>query len=451
MFRNRLYKNSYFLTISTALSVVAGTVLILMAADAASALLFMLMAVISLCGIVLCNHFKKWAETISVKIQNLAREQERLACDIARNRNGISDLKSSLSMAAFAIKSKIKDDDNEAVHERQTLETIATEITKLEKSRQRQNRQTYERQIMKLTSTPAPETRPPKSGTAGTTFSETDDFSDTVILELLHHALKHDQMDLFAQPVVSLPGRKVRYYELFGRIRARAGAYVPANRYMRMAHQDNLVTTIDKIILLKCLQHLRDSKAEEVETGYFLNIGPGTLKSSSIIVSLLAFVAHHRPLAKRLVFEMGEEDFRKLDDSMKAVLKGLSKLDCRFSMDHLKGQEIDPEELRKNNISFLKVDAGWLVNEAGSEEGLQHIRRLKKELENAGIEIIAEKIESNKDLRELLDHELDYGQGYHLGKPDYFSAYTRRKLNDNKTRKEKETYILSPGRKRNSA
>ena len=42
---------------------------------------------------------------------------------------------------------------------------------------------------------------------------------------------------------------------------------------------------------------------------------------------------------------------------------------------------------------------------------------LQRRLDRAGIDVIAEKIEREESLIELLDYDIDFGQGYHLGEP----------------------------------
>ena len=49
---------------------------------------------------------------------------------------------------------------------------------------------------------------------------------------------------------------------------------------------------------------------------------------------------------------------------------------------------------------------------------MRRLKRIKTELDSNGIDMIDEKIESEKQLIELLDLDIDYGQGYLFGKPE---------------------------------
>ncbi|HYD17596.1 MAG TPA: EAL domain-containing protein, partial [Patescibacteria group bacterium] len=77
----------------------------------------------------------------------------------------------------------------------------------------------------------------------------------------------------------------------------------------------------------------------------------------------------------------------------------------------------DYAQLEMRRIRFIKIEAAQLLLELKESGGLRRLKRMKTELDAKGIDIIVEKIESEKQLLELLDLEIDYGQGYLFGKP----------------------------------
>ena len=81
--------------------------------------------------------------------------------------------------------------------------------------------------------------------------------------------------------------------------------------------------------------------------------------------------------------------------------------------------------LAENGINFLKIDAGELVNLCRTEHGEMDLARFKSRLDRSGLELIVEKFETEQDLIELLDFEIDYGEGYLFGRPDLEMAYRK--------------------------
>jgi cyclic-di-GMP phosphodiesterase TipF (flagellum assembly factor) len=91
-------------------------------------------------------------------------------------------------------------------------------------------------------------------------------------------------------------------------------------------------------------------------------------------------------------------------------------------MDRVLNRRLNIARLKAHHVRFIKLDAKWLIREGHSAGGIGRISHLKKQLDAAGIDLIVEKIESEEDLRELLDYSVDFGQGYLFAKPDIATA-----------------------------
>jgi cyclic-di-GMP phosphodiesterase TipF (flagellum assembly factor) len=252
-------------------------------------------------------------------------------------------------------------------------------------------------------------------------------FTPTVIAELLHHAVQHDRIETFAQPIVKLPSRRLAYLELFARIRARAGIYLPAEQYRGLAEKETLISEVDHLLLLHALDSIRADARRDTEIGYFLNISARTLKDVGFMSDLLEFVKTNRDLAHHLIFELQQKEFENLTPPYKAVMQGLAQLGCMFSLDNVNKPQVNEEELQTLNVRFLKLDASRLVDLGSSEAGVALIERLKLKLDAVGITMVIEKIENERDLRELLDFNIDLGEGFLFGKPDLEIAYRPKK------------------------
>lgn len=250
-----------------------------------------------------------------------------------------------------------------------------------------------------------------------------DFISDVVVKELVRNAITQERVDVFVQPVMKLPQRQTRFYEMFARIRAKPGLYLPAARYMKIAEQDNANGRIDEMLLMHSLKTIKNSAHITKAAPFFLNITGETLRNGAFMKRLLAFLQNNRHLAPRLVFEMAQRDFLALNDTTKKVIQGLGTLGCAFSIDHVERQHFDIEALASLKVRFVKMNAQRLIE----VDNFKTVLRNKRALEAQGIDVIIERIESEEHLRALLDFDVHYGQGYLFGKPDLQGAYTRGK------------------------
>jgi cyclic-di-GMP phosphodiesterase TipF (flagellum assembly factor) len=229
--------------------------------------------------------------------------------------------------------------------------------------------------------------------------------------------VKQDRIDMFMQPIVSLPQRKQKFFEMFSRIRIRDDLYLPAERYIEVAIKKDLAPAIDNLLLLRSLQLVREEAGSVNTLAFFCNITSLTLNDPKFMGDLVEFIAQYRDLAPRLVFELGQHDLATMDAESLPVLEGLTRLGCRFSMDRVRSLSFDYAQLNARHIRFIKAESALLLRELSGEGGLRRLKRIKQELDTHGIDLIVEKIESEKQLVDLLDIEIDYGQGFLFGHP----------------------------------
>jgi cyclic-di-GMP phosphodiesterase TipF (flagellum assembly factor) len=238
------------------------------------------------------------------------------------------------------------------------------------------------------------------------------------ILQFVKHAVKNNQIAVSKQPIVALPKRQVRYFEIFSRIQVGDQGFIPAHKFISIARSNNLMGVLDNLLLLRCLQMIKQSGEGDGSVGYFVNISVATLGSKNYINDLTEFLAANPKLSARLVFEMTQEDTTKITPTVKSVMDGLSLLGCRFSMDQVKVFGIDVDRLANNNISFVKMDGRALQKEVGDPSARGRMKRIKAQLEAQGIEVIVEKIEKETQLLDLVGLYVNYGQGYLFGQPE---------------------------------
>lgn len=353
---------------------------------------------------------RRWESALQKEIETVRQDHSRLVREVARGRNETAQLRQGLSEAGSLARVH---KGQGAAAEARMLQAVIDRLSSLGEATRWAANDTPEFEDDELDEA--------VSSAPGGTSLETllaNNISDDLLLKLVRHALKHDRIEMFAQPIVALPQRKLRFYEMFSRIQARAGVYVPAGRYITLARQQDLAPAIDNLLLLRCLQHVRDEAPAQSDSVYFCNIAQNTLFDANFMGDLVEFISHNRDVASRLVFELAQEDFSGIDTAVLPVLDGLASLGCRFSMDRVTSLSFDMTLLKARHVRFLKIEARQMLRQLGKQGGLARMQLLKSQLDRNGIDLIVEKIESERELRELLDVRIDFGQGYLFGQPE---------------------------------
>ncbi|MSO71787.1 MAG: EAL domain-containing protein [Alphaproteobacteria bacterium] len=235
-----------------------------------------------------------------------------------------------------------------------------------------------------------------------------------LIAETLREALRLDRVDVFLQPVVALPQRKPRFYECFSRVRAADGTLVLPEQYLPVAERDGLTGTIDNIQLFRCVQLIRRARRKSIDTAFFCNLSHLSLADPEFFPAFVELLAENADLVSGLMFEFPQAEAEKIFRDQRAELARLTKLGYRFSLDRVTDLRLDAHALAARNVRFIKVEVTLLLADGRTPADN---RALKEKLDAAGIGLIAEKVEREKDLLELLDAGIDFGQGYLFGQP----------------------------------
>lgn len=244
-----------------------------------------------------------------------------------------------------------------------------------------------------------------------------DTLSDIVVKELMHHALKESDIDMFTQPILRLPEGEEKFYEVYGRIKARKDSYLPASRFLRFAREDGLMRRFDLLVLMHCLNSIKDRARHDSKRSFFMNIEPRSLKDREFMNALLSFLAKNRTMAPQLILELPQGAFQNRDHRSAKILNGLKALGCSFSIDHVQNFDFDVMDLHNAQVRFVKVRAGMMIHALSDHRKRTQILRLKRQMESNGIGVIVERIENGKMLDALAPYAVKYGQGYLFGQP----------------------------------
>lgn len=237
------------------------------------------------------------------------------------------------------------------------------------------------------------------------------------IEEYLHRALRQDDLVFTLQPIVSLPQRRERFFEVFSRVPLPGGALLEPHRFIRVAERAGLMTSVDNLLLFRCLQLARETLRRNRDIGFFLNIAPATLHDRRFLQQLVGYLDENPDLGPKLVFELAQLDWEFADDAMLSGIEVLKRRGLSFSMDRLTELPSPGRDLARHGLRFVKVDAALLLERAEATS-LRRVSGWIEHLTRMGIDVIASRIENEAEVRELLDLRPSFGQGHLFGVPD---------------------------------
>jgi cyclic-di-GMP phosphodiesterase TipF (flagellum assembly factor) len=241
--------------------------------------------------------------------------------------------------------------------------------------------------------------------------------SREAIADLVAQATDANRIDLYLQPIVTLPQRKVRYYEALSRLRTESGEIVPAVDFIDIADSVGLTPKIDNLLAFRCVQVMRRLQLKSRDVGLFCNIGAAMLTDPTYFKQFADFMAANRALASSLVFEFSQSTYREFGPLEQESLAALAENGFRFSLDHVVDLRIEPRELADHWFRYMKVPAKLLLDRVAGAKTDIHPEDLADLLARSGIDLIAERIESEGTVVDLLDYDVRFGQGFLFSPP----------------------------------
>ncbi|KQV55729.1 diguanylate phosphodiesterase [Caulobacter sp. Root343] len=245
------------------------------------------------------------------------------------------------------------------------------------------------------------------------------------MLQVVQDALAENRVDLYLQPIVSLPQRRTVFYESFSRLRDETGRVMMPAEYLAVAEPEGLMTAIDNLLLFRCVQIVRRLAKQDRKVGIFCNISLASLGDESFFPQFLEFMQGNKDLAGAVIFELGQAAFERRGPVEARHMARLASLGFSFSLDKVADLDLDFQDLARADVKYLKVGAQMMLDQLEEQDGKLVIASLPDLnasdfaalTRRYGIEVIVEKVEAEKQIVDILDLDIGYGQGHLFGEP----------------------------------
>lgn len=241
--------------------------------------------------------------------------------------------------------------------------------------------------------------------------------AEVTVLDVVRRSIEANRIDLYLQPIVTLPQRKVRYYEALTRLRDDGGELILPSGYLRIAEQAGMMPLIDNIMLFRSVQVLRRLGERSSARGVFCNISVHSLVDAEFFPEFISFMEQNRSLADSLTFEFTQDMLKACGPIEQESLQALSSLGFHFSLDHVHDLDVDFRDLHERNFRFIKIESDVFLNRMTEAGARIHPADMRAYLERFGLELIVEKIEDERSLTNVLDHDVGLAQGYLFSEP----------------------------------
>lgn len=241
--------------------------------------------------------------------------------------------------------------------------------------------------------------------------------SPSLVRDAIKMARATERMEVYLQPINKLPHRKIFGHEVYGRLKLQPGVYIPARDYRGIAAHDNALMTLDHLVLREL------SKMRLPKGPIFINMSRDALANHSTALHMTQLLKAQPGLADKLVIELAQRDVARISKNDESVMRELQRLGISFAMNDVQTTDLDLNRLAALNFKYLKLPHSRLITGPTMDHGAGIVQRFITRLQARNITLIAGHIETEKDIRPLLDYPIELAQGYVFGRPDRAAVF----------------------------
>jgi EAL domain-containing protein (putative c-di-GMP-specific phosphodiesterase class I) len=158
-----------------------------------------------------------------------------------------------------------------------------------------------------------------------------------------------------------------------------------------------------------------------------VNISAMQLRNANFLRDLFAVISETRLTPQALELDIAESTLMKHSELMEPILKALKKKGVRVSVDDFGTSYSCLSYLQKFPLDALKIDRSLIRGITTNPANAAVVNAIIGMARDLKLQVIAEGVETAKELAFLKDRECDEAQGYYFSRPVPATQFTRRR------------------------
>ena len=235
-------------------------------------------------------------------------------------------------------------------------------------------------------------------------------------LERIQEALTEDRFVLYSQPIIDLQTGEIVQRELLIRMRDAPAADKPARligpgEFLPVAEEFGLITEIDRWVI--------DLGIEIAATGLAveLNVSGRSISSPGLVDHIEHAIQRTGADPNQIVFEITETALVSDEPAARRLVESLHALGCKVALDDFGTGYGGFTYVKQLPVDFLKIDIEFVRDVRTNSASRHVIQSIVSLAAGFGLKTVGEGVEDEASLHLVRELGVDYGQGFHIGRP----------------------------------
>ena len=227
-----------------------------------------------------------------------------------------------------------------------------------------------------------------------------------------------DRFCLYVQPIVSIDrDEKHTHYEVLIRYRSADGSIISPGDFLPPAERYNLIERIDNWVVSSVIAWLQEHQHELGEVMFSINLSGRSIGSQTFHKFLRESLEASSINMNSLCFEITETAVVDNVERSVEFINSIKELGVKFSLDDFGTGLSSFSYLKQFPVDYLKIDGEFVRDILEDDKSYVFIRSMTEVGHCLDMKVIAEFVESDTMFDKLREANVDYIQGYTVGKP----------------------------------
>ncbi|MET0025999.1 MAG: EAL domain-containing protein [Candidatus Thiodiazotropha sp.] len=240
------------------------------------------------------------------------------------------------------------------------------------------------------------------------------------LVNKIESAIDQQRFTLLQQPIMSLRSSAIgdEHIEVLLRMRDERGKQIMPGAFIPAAERYNIMVNLDRWVIRNTFQWLAQNPTRLEELGLCaINLSGQSLSDATLHEYILEQLREFRLPAEKISFEITETAVVSRLDQATRFISLLKRRGFRFALDDFGTGMSSFAYLKHLPVDYLKIDGSFVRNILHDRVDRAMVESINQIGHLMGLQTIAEYVENDLILEQLIEIGVDYVQGYGVVRP----------------------------------
>jgi len=231
----------------------------------------------------------------------------------------------------------------------------------------------------------------------------------------IRHALENNEFVLHYQPLMHIKTQAISHYEALLRLKTGRGLIGP-QAFLPAVARFGLMAEIDRWVVEHAIRALAEFTRSGSRLRLSVNLTRFSFEDETFASGVRSLLREYDVAGDQVCFEITEQMAVRFAAKTDRQIAGLRDLGCLIAVDDFGTGYSSFSYLKRLPADYLKIDGSFIRELTRSKVDQTMVRMIGEVANAAGLETVAEYVETAAAMSLLEKYGIDYAQGFYIGR-----------------------------------